>query len=232
MRNLTLGDLKVGVTELLTTKKALLEASGAGRLYGPVLARQLEQIDALPEELTGGLPLARDLAAADGLHDALGEAVWHVCVAYERNPQAPAAQRQAATAIREAFVPGLSELERSYADQAKVAEERRASLDSLAGELASIPVGDGQHLGAWVEAFLDSARALQNLLNRRDQYKAVDMDARRQSGALRGATIDVLRRLRAALHDEAKLKGAGLDEDYEAKLFGAFDELEAVRASE
>jgi len=229
MRYLSIGDLKTALEDLFDNKRGLLEQSVTGRLYGPLLDARRTEIAALPEELTGGLPMAKDLASVDARHDGLGAAIWHLCRAHEDNPLSGDMQRGAAQRVREAIVPGLGDLERTYAQQAAQAAERRALVPELAADFAQLSTGSG-NIGEWVNAFLDAAGELEDLLNQREQYKNVDPETRNAAGRLRAATLDVLERARLALADELKLNNAGLDDGYEAQLFGHFDELDKLRS--
>ena len=89
MRNLTLGDLKLGLNDLLEKRAADLTACQAGALYGPMILAKRDAIAALPDALTGGRPLAAQLAETDIRHDGYGGAVWHLTEAILRHPDLP-----------------------------------------------------------------------------------------------------------------------------------------------
>jgi hypothetical protein len=49
MRNLTLGDLSLGLANLMTERKAHVDGCAAGQLFGPMVAKKQTAIEALPE---------------------------------------------------------------------------------------------------------------------------------------------------------------------------------------
>jgi hypothetical protein len=231
MRNLTLGDLKLGLNDLLEKRAADLKACQAGALYAPMLTTKREAIDALPEALTGGRPLAAQLAEADVRHDGYGGAVWHLTEAILRHPDLPAKVVNAAERVREAFIPSLSVLKESYADQAAAAKANRASLKELEGELKAIDVPGGKTLYTWVSAFLKEGDNLDTLLSDRATSGAGAGEGAKDAGGLRGGTIGMLGRFRAAVADEVT-SNPKLPKNLDGRLFGYFDELSQARAKQ
>lgn len=227
MYRLTLGDLKIGLADLLQERPEELKQSAFGSLYLPLLTAKREAIDALPEAMTSGLPLAAQLAETDIEHDGLGGAVWFITEAVFRHPTLSPALRDAAHAVRKAFVPELSVLRKPHADEAAAAHDHRADLTRLELELKQIAVPGGLTLHAWVKDFLDRGDQLGSLLALRAQSK-VGMENARQAASLRAGTIGLLGRLRSSIQDEIT-GGATLPEGYEAKLFATFDELNRRR---
>ncbi|MFS8066877.1 MAG: hypothetical protein ACMG6S_10950 [Byssovorax sp.] len=225
MYRLTLGDLKLGLKDLLVDHAADLKQSAFGGLYLPLLTAKREAIDALPEAMTSGLPLAAQLAETDDEHDGLGGAVWFITEAVFRHPSLTPELRTAALAIRAAFVPELSVLRKPHADEA--AYNHRADLTRLEAELKLVTVPGGQTLYAWVKDFLDKGDQLGSLLALRGQSKA-GVENAKQAASLRAGTIGLLGRLRSSIQDEV-VGGAKLPEGYEARLFATFDELSKRR---
>jgi hypothetical protein len=133
MNRLTLGDIKLGLEDLLSVRLDDLKQSAFGGLYLPLLTAKQGAIDALPDAMTSGLPLAAQLAETDVDHDGLGGSVWFVTEAVLRHPTLTPALREAAVAIRTAFVPELAVLRKPHADEAAAAYNHRADLTRLEG---------------------------------------------------------------------------------------------------
>lgn len=231
MRNLTLGDLKLGLNDLLEKRASDLKSCQAGALYAPMLTAKRDAINALPEALTGGRPLAAQLAEADVWHDGYGGAVWHLTEAILRHPDLPAKVVEAATRVREAFIPSMSVLRESYADQASAAKENRPSLKELEAELKAVDVPGGKTLYTWVSAFLKAGDNIERLLSDRATTGAEAGEGAKEAGGLRGGTIGMLGRFRAAVADEMA-SNAKLPKNLDGRLFGYFDELSQARAKQ
>jgi hypothetical protein len=231
MRNLTLGDLKLGLNDLLEKRSADLKSCQAGALYGPMLTAKRDAINGLPEALTGGRPLAAQLAEADVWHDGYGGAVWHLTEAILRHPDLPANLVEAAERVREAFIPSLGVLKETYADQAAAAKENRPSLKELGDELKAIDVPGGKTLHTWVSAFLKAGDNLDKLLSDRAMTGAEAGEGAKDTAGLRSATIGMLGRFRAAVADEVG-SNAKLPKNLDGRLFGYFDELSQARAKQ
>lgn len=227
MQRLTLGDLKLGLKDMLHTRPEDLALSAFGGLYLPMLAAKREAIDALPDALTGGRPLAAELAELDTHHDGLGGAIWFVTEAVLRHPSLSPEVREAAQAVRAAFIPELAVLRKPYADEAIAAHNHRPDLERLADQLEMIAVPGGKTLYVWVKAFLDDGDELGGLLADRGRTTA-SAESAKAAAALRASTIGLLGRLRSAVQDEI-VNGAKLPRGYEAKLFATFDELHKRR---
>lgn len=226
-RLLNLSDLKLGLDDLYNKRHKALTSSTTGKSYEPMLANRRAALDALPAALTGGKPLAVELGEADGAHDGLGSSVWYLLEGYLRNPNTPADQLEAAKRVRAAFIPELGDLNASYATEAEAAIKRKPALKSLKADLKMFPVAGDLSLYDWVSDFLDAGQSLHELLSNRAD---VDDSGRKDAGKLRGNTIGLLNRCRAALADEmadnAKLPG-NLDQ----QVFAYLDELESMRAT-
>lgn len=232
MRSLLLSDLRLALSELLDDKVELLEETHAGRLYAPRLSAKRDAIEALPEPTAAeGRPLAEELAETDVEHDGFGAAIWHYTEAMRLAPGVSDEARAAALAVREAFIPELALLGRSYATEAAHALGKRERIAEHKEALGRLPIpGNKKTLRAWVEGFVTCGESLDALLRARAQQQAaaVGERGRREAGMLRIDTIGLLGRLRAALADElaeAPERLATLD----AELFGYFDQLAADR---
>jgi hypothetical protein len=228
MRNLHLDDLKLGLHDLFEVRKADLGLSQAGKLYGPILALKLDAIDALPEALMGGRPLSEQLAAADARHDGFGAGIWHYTEAVLRAPDVTPALRTAAERIRATFIPNLSQLRESYADEAATAARNRPALLAVEADLKSFPLPGGKTLHDWVKSFLDAGDKLDRLLSDRSLVEAESAGGGRTS-LLRTQTVGILGRFRSALRDEMEAN-ADLPRNLEVRVFGYIDELAERRA--
>ena len=226
-RLLNLSDLKLGLDDLYDKRHKALTSSTTGKSYEPMLGSRRTAIDVLPAALTGGKPLAVELGEADGTHDGLGSSIWYVLEGYLRNPSTPAEQLEAAKRIRAAFIPALGDLTASYATEAEAAIKRKPALKTLKADLKMFPIAGGLSLYDWVSDFLDAGQSLHELLSNRAD---VDESGRKDAGKLRGNTIGLLNRCRAALADEMD-DNAKLPRNLDQQVFAYFDELESMRAS-
>ncbi|MDI1434002.1 hypothetical protein [Polyangium sorediatum] len=228
MRHLNLGDLLLVLRNLSTERKDDLLLSGTGIVYAKMLAKQQAQIEALPEAMRGGRPLAQQLGDKDDEHDGYGEAIYYLTEALLRLPTAPAALKEAAQAVRDAFVPRLSTLRASYADEAAAASRKRHALDTRNAELQSIrvPFPVGATLYDWASSFVEAGEGLDKLLHNRSLVGNDGLSA--PAIKVRAVTLGLLSRFRAALVDEIEADPA-LPRDLEARVFGYLDDLQAMR---
>lgn len=226
MRNLTLGDLSLGLANLLTDRKAHLGTCTAGQLYEPMLTKKRAAIEALPEALRGGKPLAEELAHTDDEHDGFGGGIHAYTEAILLVPSSTPALRAAAQRIRDAFIPSRAVLADSYAEEAAAAKRNRAKLSERKGDLELFPVPGNKTLYDWVAAFLDRGDTLDELLNQRSMAGG-GTAPRGTAVKLRGDTVGLLYQFRAALRSEIADKG--LSADLEAQIFSYLDELSSRR---
>ncbi len=222
---LTLTIITLGVRDLLEKRRPDLQKSKAGKYYEAALEEQLAAINALPAALTGGTPLASDLDALDENHDGYGGAIYFVTEVYLRLPGADPETVAAAHRVRAAFIPALADLGAAYATEADRAIERKPLLSSMKEDLQRFPLADGSTLLDTATAFLDAGESIHRTLSdRADVPKGV----RKEAAKLRSATVGTLSRLRADVVREVK-KDSTLPRDLEARLFGYFDTLEAMK---
>ena len=227
MRSLTLGDMKLGLHDLLDKRSEALLSTQAGAMYAPMLAGRRKAIDALPPALTGGAPLADQLAAADEEHDGFGAAMWFLIEAYQRAPGSSAALIAAADRIRQGFIPALGDLQQSYATEADAALTRAPLLKSYKADLELFPVAGGT-LHDWAAGFLAAGTHLHDLLS--DRADEASSPTRKDAAGLRADALGLVSRLRAALADEVK-HDKKLPRDLDAQLFGYLDQLAATRGA-
>ncbi|XXT23240.1 hypothetical protein WME94_17035 [Sorangium sp. So ce429] len=228
MRNLTVGDLKLALRDLLDERADELRLSATGRLYEPRLRAKQKEIEAIPEAAGTQAPLARELSEADVRHDGLGAAIFFLSKAIEAHPSLATELKAAATAAQQAFVPKLDVLRAPYADEASAALDNRPELTRLKAELKSVATPGGGSLHEWVKAFVAAGDDIDKLLRRRATLLATGENAA-ATGPLRGAVVGLLGRFREALRDEIQEEGSKLPADHEARLFAYIDKLNADR---
>jgi hypothetical protein len=219
LEQLTLEDLRVGLTDLLEERRAALRQLSHGELYGQLLKDQLAEL--LAAIASAGGPVVDDLALIDARHDALGRAIWFTTAAYVENPLVTPELRMLAARVRQEIIPSLDELRQSYADEAAHALARRQRLRPLEDDLRRFPVADGGTLLHWVEAFLREGEALSRLLHEHAGRAAPRMDPAARL-RVRMQVIGHLQHLRAAARAERRP-----DLDLDEALFAHFDQLAA-----
>lgn len=224
MRDLHLGDLDIALENLMTQRKADLDLSAAGKLYGPMLVKRHEAIQRLPEALRKR-PLVAELSAADVRHDGYGGAILAYVEAILLLPTSSDAIRAAALRIREAFVPNKTALTDSYAEEAATAKKNRPKLAELEADLKMFPAPNGETLHDWVSGFLDTGDELSTLLNARSLAGVSDTE---NGTKLRTETIKLLYQLRTTLQTEMA-EDPALPRDLEGRVFSYLDELNTRR---
>lgn len=228
MRNLTLGDLTLGIANLLTDRKADVLSCGAGQLFEPMLTKKNIAIVALPEALRGGKPLAEELAEVDNEHDGFGNGLYAYTDAILSVPGMGSDQQAAARRIREALIPSRAALVDSYAEEAATAKRNRAKLAERKTDLEMFPVPGNKTLYHWAEEFVNRGDRLDDLLNQRSLV-GIGSSSRAAAGRLRSDTIGLLYQFRSALR--AEIADKGLPAELEAKIFSYLDELSSRRPS-
>ena len=227
-KNYSLVQVALAVRNMLDERHGDLVGSEAGKYYEPKLAVQRAEIDALPPALTGGIPLADDLAKADADHDGYGGALYYTVEAVQRAPGVTAEVKAAAERVRDAFVPALAELQDTYALQAHRAAERRPLLEERKADLEMFPVVGGGTLLEVATKLIDAGDTLDALLDQRGSVPKTD---RSRAAVLRAKTVGLLNRLRDDLQEEVA-KDASLPRDLEHRVFGYLDTLTAMDGSD
>ena len=144
---LNLTDCQIGLADLLTTRHSALVSTKVGKAQEDILAAQRQEIDDLPGISTGKKPLADELGLEDDNHDGFGGALWHLTEAHLRAPNLDPSLADAARRIRAAFIPELSGLNDSYADEAAAAARRNDAPSALESELKRFPIAGGEPRG-------------------------------------------------------------------------------------
>jgi hypothetical protein len=223
-RRLNVADIYLGLEDLFTKRHDALLLTNAGKGQDEVLGVQRDEINALPAAMTGGRAFADELAVADDEHDGLGYALWHLTEAYIRSPKSSPELVETALRVRDAFVPEISQLQASYADEAAAAGLRKSHLDVLEADLKRLPV-DGGTAYNWAAAFVAAGEKLSTLLSQRAD---VESQTRKNAQLLRSETIGILNDLRRAISREKK-RNNFLPDNIDELIFGYFDTLEENR---
>ncbi len=221
---LNLADLYLGLEDLFTKRHAALLTTKAGAGHEEVLAVQRQEISNLPTAMTGGRAFADELATLDDDYDGYGYGLWHLTEAHLRVPGSNPEVAGAALRVREAFVPELSTLNASYADEAAAAAGRKEKLVELEGDLKKLPTGEGSAYD-WAAAFVATGNKLGELLGKRADAES---QTRKNAQVLRSETIGILNDLRRAVTRE-KRRNASLPGDIDTQIFGYLDLLEDNR---
>lgn len=226
MRHISLPALKIALADLFDKRIDALLASNAGKTYEPVLRDKKDRIDALPEAMTGGRPLAEAMTELDDQHDGFGAALWYITEAYLRCPDVSTHTRKIIERIRSVFIPELEVIRAPYADEVEAALRNKNDLAEFESDLKAIPLAEGKTLYDWCVGFIAKGEQLGQLLSQRADLSAI---SRVEASKIRAATVGTLGRLRAALADEMSVN-PDLPADLEAQIFGYFDELDQMAA--
>lgn len=229
MQNLTLGDLRLSLKDVLDTHAEDVALSITGKVYYPLLAAKRAEIEALPDAVIRGVPLATELAETDALHDGVGAAIYHFTQAILLHPRINEVTKDTAMRAQKTFVPALGVLSARYAEEAAHANRKRIPLADLRPLLEQLKVPcAGESLYDWISSFLDLGDTIGDLLHGRSEAY-IDIGKAPHAGVLRASSIGLLRRFRQAIRDEVA-SGAPLPDKYEARLFAFIDQLSQTRA--
>lgn len=226
MSNLTLGDLKAGLKDLLGPRLVHFQPTAAHAMYGPMLSARLAEIEALPSALTGNKPNAVALAETDDRHDGYGASLWHLGQAILKHPDSTPELRASAERVLEGFIPRLGVLRAKYIDESQAAAANRARLTTLQADLEAIPSPLGGDALAIATAFVDSGDQLGQLLSNRAIVEANATGS--LGGGVRSATIGLLGHVRSALEYEVAHNPAR-PRNLVNLVFGYFDLLSEFR---
>ncbi len=221
---LTLGDLKQGLDDLLTTRQAALALTRVGKAYEDLLKQKRAQMDALPTEFGEGKPVPELLATFDAEHDGYGTAIYYLTEAYLHLPNIDTDVLEAIMHIRASLIPSLEQLHDSYADEAEAALRRKAALPALATDLMRVPVVGGT-MHAWASAFVEAGAKLQKLL---EQPADADATQRKEAQRLRVETLGLLNHARTVILDEIASRSS-VPRHLDTQIFGYLDQLEKAR---
>jgi hypothetical protein len=233
MKNLTLNDLKLGLTELLDPngkRFSVLVATKAWMFYGDDLQLKQRELHALPPDVTGATRYTTEvLNEADEQHDGFGGALYYQTEAYMRAPDTSRELKVAAQELRDAFITKLAELRGSYSDESTRAKERLPNLDIYKDKLQLFPIAGGKTLYDWAKGYIYNGIKLADLMSERAYTEAsLTNPVKSKAALLRGEVIRTVFNLRALLQQELK-QNPSLPPNLDALLFGLLDELQLKR---
>ena len=226
MRDLSLAELRLGLTDLLHgSRRNVLDRTHAALIYRPRLTRLFEHLQALPPSLIE-LPLVELLRLADGRRDGYARALHHLRLAIEALPSATAELTATAGLVRSEFVPSLATTQQPYAIAADSVQEDTQDLERHRAALATVPTPDGRTLDRWIEDFIAAGTEVKNLLDARGADLGV-AGSREGAGRLRSEIVGALTELRGVVATERAHRD-DLPATIDGELFGHLDELQRL----
>jgi hypothetical protein len=228
MSYLTNGDLRLIFSDMVENKWDLLMRFAVGPIYGKAVKEHLADLTDLESKLEKR-PLAEQLKETDLLHDAIGRSIFYLEQSLGNLPLLSKEKRDLVAKVKDAFIPRLVDLTRSYQDEADAAKQRRRALDGMKTELKAFPVAPDLTLFDMVEAFLNAGEGMDRLLKQRAAAvsTASDPDAV-NAGAARTRALSLLTRLRETIRGEIDLNPE-LQAKLEVDLFSYYDQLDGSR---
>ncbi len=223
----TVSDLWLFLDDLETEKKPLVVNTSAYRIFGPKLCEMRTVFATLRKGLEKK-PLAEELKETDFVHDASEKAIHFLSLVLEPIEVLPESTRAFLVKVRETFAPSLSDLKKSYEDEAALAKRRSTALEAMRGELEAFPIGPIS-LYTLVTMYLDAGNKLDTLLSTRADT-AADDDTKRTKRifALRSQTLKLIQEFRCALAREVDVDKE-LSRNLEAEVFSYLDQLSDTR---
>lgn len=230
MRFLTLGDLRLGLEDLFSTRKIIFVTSKICLVYEPLFSSRREQLNALPKSLVGGAPLTEELAGKDKLHDDSLLTMLGTLEATQKSPRASESLKRAAKEIIEALKLSAADTMVSYPQEAINAKDREEIIEKQKENLQLFKLPEGGSLYDVAQDYLSAAKDINALLSERAKQESMSETDRREVPQLRVQIIAEIGRCRAALVDELKTNG-NLPNNIDSLIFGYFDELQQQRAA-
>ena len=222
------GDLLLGLNDLFTNKLDLICTLLVFQIFGAALEAKRQVLNSIYRGMSN-IPLVKKLQMADDVHDSTGRVVFMLCEGFSRLVTLSDDQRGFFARVRDLFVPGLSGLQASYADEAAAATERLDSLAEMKDELEAIELPLGMTLYALIETHLKAGVEIGELLSTRAKEEADEETKRtKQLHVVRVETLKLLRRFRDALAQEIEANPE-LPRDLDAQVFSYLDTLSERR---
>ncbi len=228
MNRIRTGDLLLGLNDLFITKIALIRALASFVIFGPPLDRMRGVLGSMYRGLTA-TPLVKQLSEKDAVHDSAGRMLYSICSGFALLTAISEERREFYARIRDTFIPNLSILKMSYADESAAATLRLNDLETMKGLMEEIALPENMTLYSLTATYLQAGVALGELMSSRVGEEIAD-DAKRtkQLHVVRLETLGLLGRFRDALTEEVKGNEA-LARDLPEQVFGYIDSLAAKR---
>lgn len=199
---LTLGDLRLCLRDICDRQVEAVAQTKSGQVYMPILQTVKVDLEALPEYLVGGLPLADMLAETDARHDDFGAALWFIAEASKRLPSLSDAVLAAILKAQDTFIPNRSDLQHAYKKEAADAIAHRPAFEAQRKALSQIPTPDGRTLADLVDDFLSAGEHIETLLRQRsDESQGT---SRAHASSVRVRALSALINFRTILADELR----------------------------
>jgi hypothetical protein len=210
-----------------TIKLPLIQNTKSYSIFGPSLTEKhgvLAQLYKGPAQR----PLAELLKETDFTHDTSERAIHLISIALEPISLLPQNTRDFLVKVRETFAPSLSDINKSYEDEAALAKRRSSSLEAMKPELEAFKVGP-INLYILVSSYLDAGKKIDTLLSSRaDTITDNESKRTKEVSVHRVQTIGLLNQFRAALIQEVAVDKS-LPRDLEAKVFSYMDQIAGAR---
>ncbi len=222
------GDLLLGLNDLFSNKLAMIQALASFVIFGPSLNRNRSVLGSIYRG-AAVTPFVKQLGAKDAVHDSFGRLLFAICDGYAKLSTLSAEQRAFWTQIQSTFIPSLSILKKSYADEAAAATLRLRDLETMKDALEPIRLPENLSLYTLIAAYLQAGVELGELLSSRAGKEVADESKRtKQLHVVRSETLGILGRFRDALVEEVK-ENASLPRDLPEQIFAYLDSLAAKR---
>jgi hypothetical protein len=228
MNRIRTGDLLLGLNDLFVNKIALIQALAAFLIFGAPLDKKRSVLGSIYRGLTV-TPLVKRLRRADSVHDTAGRLLFSILDGFARLSTLSDERREFWSKLRDMFIPSLSILKMSYADEAAAATGRLNDLKAMKSVLEAIVLPEGMTLYDLTATYLQAGVELGELISSRAGEEISDEAKRtKQLHVVRSETLGLLGRFREALAEEVK-GNESLPRDLPEQVFAYIDALAAKR---
>ncbi len=228
MNRIRTGDLLIGLNDLFINKIALIRALAAFAIFGPPLDKMRTLLGSIYRGLTV-TPLVKQLSEKDSVHDTAGRLLYFICNGYAQLSTISEERRAFWARVRDTFIPNLSILTMSYADEAAAATLRLKDLETLKSLLEEVSLPENLTLYSLTSTYLQAGVELGEIMSSRVGEEVADeAEKTKQLNVVRLETMGLLSRFREAPAEEVKGNEA-LPRKLPEQVFGYIDSLAAKR---
>jgi hypothetical protein len=228
MNRIRTGDLLLGLNDLFVAKIDLIRALASFLIFGPPLDKIRTMLGSVYRGMTV-TPLVKQLREKDAVHDSAGRLLYSLCSSFARLSTLSEERREFYLRIRDTFIPNLSILKMSYADESAAATLRLNDLETMKSLMEEIVLPENLTLYSLTATYLQAGVELGELMSSRVGEEIADEAKRtKQLNVVRAETLGLLGRFREALTEEVKGNEA-LPRDLPEQVFGYIDSLAAKR---